>query len=215
MEVLPRQHRFNIMMLPIMSYQTTIQALLKRNGGFITSADLKHANIPSYAFEYALKNRQLKKEAKGFYSDKTWIKDDYFLFQHRYPKYIFSYQSALFLFGLTDRTPEHLEVSGPKNYRPLGKHKSDVLRHVVRQDELYPLGIREIRTVYGNLVRAYSPERTLADLIKHREEADPEIFVKALRSFQRRKDKDIPLLLDYAEKMGIRKKAYEILELIA
>ena len=83
---------------------------------------------------------------------------------------------------------------------------------MVRQDDFYSLGIATVQTIYGNTVRAYSPERTLLDLIKHRDSLDPEVFVKALKAFQARGEKNIPLLLDYAEKMGIKKKVYDLLE---
>jgi predicted transcriptional regulator of viral defense system len=200
------------MMLQTMDYQETILTILKVNKGFITSEDLRKKDVPFYAFTYFGSRHSLHKEAKGFYSEESWIKDEYYLFQYRYPKYVFSYQSALFLFRLSDRSPEHLEVSGPKNYRPLGNQKSDVIRHVVRQDDFYSLGIANVQTIYGNTVRAYSPERTLLDLIKHRDSLDPEVFVKALKAFQARGEKNIPLLLDYAEKMGIKKKVYDLLE---
>jgi predicted transcriptional regulator of viral defense system len=201
------------MVLQTLDYQQQIRATIASHHGYITFRDLQEKKIPSYAFSYFLERQRLERLAKGFYAEKSWIKDEYFLFQYRYPKYVFSYQCALFLWGMSDRSPEHLEVSGPKNYRPLGRSKSEAIRHVVRQDELYSLGITNVQTIYGNPVRVYSPERTLLDLIKHRKETDPEIFVKALKAYEKKPDKDPKLFLDYAEKMGIREQAYDLWEI--
>lgn len=95
-----------------------LKSLLKKNGGYITRRQIDKNNISSWFLTDFVRKENLKKIDKGFYAKKDWMIDDYFVFQYKYPKYIYSFESALYLLELTDTLPPDFEVTGPKNYRP-------------------------------------------------------------------------------------------------
>ena len=95
-----------------------LKNMLRMNKGFITRKQVDSHKIPSWFLTDFVRRQGLVKIDKGFYAQEQWIRDDYFVFQYKYPKFIFSDVSALFLHGLTDQLPDYFEVTGPKNYRP-------------------------------------------------------------------------------------------------
>ena len=186
-----------------------LKKMLNANMGYITRKQVDQQQIPSWFLtDFARKNALVKID-KGIYALEDWLRDDFLVFQYKYPKFIFSYISALFLHGLTDRLPESFEVTGPKNYRPFAPNGSVSIHTDSR--ETYSLGITEVRTSLGHTVLCYDMERTICDLIRNSHKMDQEIFVKALRLYAKSKKKNIGNLLRYAQTMKIEKKVSNIM----
>lgn len=68
--------------------------------------------------------------------------------------------------------------------------------------------------MFGNSVKVYDRERSICDLIKHREKYDGETFVKAIRTYLN-DSPDQSKLFRYAKVMKIENKVFEIVEVIA
>lgn len=191
-----------------------IKEIFKTNGGYITHRQIDDRNIPSWFLTDFVRKENLLKIDKGFYADKNWLQDDFFIFQYKYPKYIFSYESALFLLEMTDNLPANFEVTGPKNYRPFNPKDSDTIIHSNTKEETYSLGIIEIETNLGNPVRTYNAEKTICDLIKKKDYIDSEIFMKALRNYAKRRDRNTNQLMEYASIMRIAKKVSDTMMVV-
>lgn len=190
-----------------------LDKMLSANGGYITRKQVDNHKIPSWFLTDFVRKQGLVKVDKGFYAQEQWIRDDYLVFQYKYPRFIFSHVSALFLHGLTDRLPDYFEVTGPKNYRPFSPNPS-VAIHTDSRDETYRLGICKIKTSLGHLVECYDTERTLCDIIKNSRKIDAEIYGKALRLYAKSKDKDIRKLLRYAKILKIENKVAELMTVV-
>lgn len=190
-----------------------LEKMLNANSGYITRKQVDNHKIPSWFLTDFVRKQGLVKIDKGFYAQEQWIRDDYLVFQYKYPKFIFSYVSALFLHRLTDRLPDYFEVTGPKNYRPFSPNPS-VAIHTDSRDETYKLGVHEIKTSLGHLVESYDMERTLCDIIKNSRKIDAEIYGKALRLYAKSKDKDIRKLLRYAKILKIENKVAELMTVV-
>ena len=188
-----------------------LEIIFKTNGGFITRQDVDEANIPSWFFSYFFQKKRLNKVAPGFYADNNYIIDDYYILQRRYPKYIFAGLSALYLLGLTDKIPTDMEVSAPQNYHPSRNKIASLIVHKLSNENKYELGIKEVKTMFGNVVKTYDEERTICDVIKYRDKYDSETFVKAI-AFYLRTHNDQTKLFQYARELGVEKKVYEVME---
>jgi predicted transcriptional regulator of viral defense system len=188
-----------------------IKEIFQKNNGYITRRQIDENNIYSWFLTDFVKKENLQKIDKGFYADEKWIQDDFLIFQYKYPKFIYSYESALFLLEMTDNLPSSIEVTGPKNYRPFNPKNSDTVIHTDSSDETYNLGITEIKTNLGNIVRTYNAEKTICDLIKKQSFIDSETFLKALHNYAKMKNKNTNKLMEYAAVMGIEKKVSDIM----
>ena len=191
-----------------------LEKIFKTNDGYITREDVDNANIPSWFLSDFVKKKNLNKIAPGFYANDSYIVDNYYILQRRYPKYIFSGLSALYLLDLTDKIPTDIEVSAPQNYHPSRNKIDSLIVHKLSNAKVYELGIKEVKTMFGNIVRTYDEERTICDVIKHRGKYDGETFIKAIK-FYIRTSNNQSKLFKYARELGIEKKVYEIMEVVA
>ena len=190
-----------------------LEKIFKTNGGYITREDVNNANISSWFLSDFVKRNNLSKIAPGFYANDNYIIDNYYIIQKRYPKYIFSGLSALYLLGLTDKIPTDIEVSSPQNYHPF-RNKIDLLIiHKLSNKKVYELGIKEVKTMFGNIVKTYDEERTICDVIKYRDKYDGETFIKAIKFYVRTINNQSKLF-EYARELGIEKKVYEVMEVV-
>lgn len=76
------------------------------------------------------------------------------------------------------------------------------------------LGVTEVITPGGNTVRAYSVERTLCDILRSHSHIDIQVVTEAFKQYAIRKDKDIPLLTEYAKTLKVEKKLRAYLEVL-
>ena len=189
-----------------MSIEEKITEILKMNEGFVTRKNIDEYQIPSIYLSRYSKKYNLRQIVKGFYAEQDWIVDPYVVFQYTYPRYIFSFNSAIYLHELGDIMPSYLEVTGPRNYRPMSKHRDDVIAHTDTVNETYNLGISSITTSLGNVIQVYDKEKTICDLIKFKDKIEFEVYAKALNIYAKSKDKNINKLMEYAHIMKIKDK---------
>ena len=197
-----------------MTVEEKIENIVKTNNGYVTRKDIDRNRIPSIYLSRYVKKHNLIQVVRGFYAREDWIVDPYLIFQYTYPQFIYSFNSAIYLHGLGDVLPNYLEVTGPFNYRPMSKNRDDVMTHTDTVDESYNLGIADTKTSLGNVVRAYDKEKTICDLVKHKDKIEFEVYVKALTRYARSKDKDINKLMRYAQIMKIENKVRDQMEVI-
>lgn len=196
-----------------MTNYEAIKSIFEKNQGFITRKEIDLEGIPSWFLSDFVKKNGLNKIAPGFYASDEYIADDYFILQKRYPKYIFSGMSALYLHRLTDKIPEDIHVTCPQGYHPSRKQILNLKITNISNEELYGLGVIGVETMFGNEVKAYDRERTICDLIKRRGEYDGETFVKAVKAYAGDHPDQIKLFR-YAREMKIENKVFEIMEII-
>lgn len=197
-----------------MNITETIKSILEKNKGFITRKDIDTYKIPSIYLSRFSKKYNLRQIARGFYADEDWIVDPYVVFQYTYPRFIYSFNSAIFLHNLGDFMPSYLEVTGPFNYRPMSSYREDVVTHTDTVEESYNLGIIEIHTSLGNVIKVYDREKTICDIIKHKDKIEFEVYAKAINNYSKSKDKDLNKLMEYARIMKIENKVRNQMEVI-
>lgn len=195
-----------------MNYRKQIEIHLKKSGGIITSAYCRENNIPTVYLSRLAKEGKLFRVQKGIYITKDGDYDEYYFFQYQYRKAIFSYETALFLLGVTDKIPWRIDVTVYNGYK--FNEKQDTLNINYVKKSIYNLGIIQKKTMFGNIVNVYSYERILCDFISIKEKMDTEVYVKLIRYYFKYKDKDIHSLYEIARKMGIEDKVREVMEVV-
>ncbi|WP_338362240.1 type IV toxin-antitoxin system AbiEi family antitoxin domain-containing protein [Enterococcus faecalis] len=195
-----------------MNYRKQIEIHLKESGGIITSAYCRENNIPTVYLSRLAKEGKLFRVQKGIYIIEDGDFDEYYFFQYQYGKAIFSYETALFLLGVTDKIPWRIDVTVYNGYK--FNEKQDTLNINYVKKSIYNLGIMQKKTMFGNIVNVYSYERILCDFISNKEKMDTEVYVKLIRSYSKYKDKDIHSLYEIARKMGIEDKVKEVMEVV-
>lgn len=195
-----------------MNYTEKIENIIKYTNGIITSKDLKDENIPTIYLTRMVENGELTRVDRGIYINSYGDYDEYYFFYKKYPTAIFSYVSALFLHQYTDIIPYNMEITVYKGYNAHRIDKSVTVHYVKKH--IYDMGVTEVKTMFGNTVKAYDLERIICDFIKNRKDMERELFVKTINRYVRDKNKDLNKLYEYSKKMKIQSKVQEVLEVI-
>ena len=145
---------------------TTINEMLDNNDGIITSREITNAGIPRLYLPKMLKSGSLIKFERGIYAKNETIADDIYYLQHRYNRGVYSYETALYLHGLIDVEPEKSFLTFPRGYNAGSlKYESNIIvKHVSLN--IHEIGLSEIKTPLGNVVKVYDIPRALCDMLK-------------------------------------------------
>ncbi|MCR5499576.1 MAG: type IV toxin-antitoxin system AbiEi family antitoxin domain-containing protein [Acetatifactor sp.] len=190
-----------------------ILELAKQNNGVITTAMVVNAGFSRGSLKYLSDMGRLECSSRGVYTLPEVIEDEFVNFQTRYKKGIYSLGTALFLCDLTDRTPLKFHMVFPATYN-LSNPKKDSIVCSGSKEPLYSLGVTELPTPGGNMVRSYCAERTLCDILRPRNHVDMQVVTDAYKRYVARKDKNIPLLSEYAKAVHVEEKLRSYLEVL-
>lgn len=186
--------------------------IMKNNKGIITSSQIETYGIPRVYLSKMVEKNIIERIERGIYVTKDYEYDEYYLFQLKYPKAVFSYNTALYFYEMTERTPIKMDVSISKNYNP---HRFKDIVNVYRiNDELFELGIVDKKSPQGMKVRTYNLERTICDIIKDKDSIDIEIRNKAIKKAIKSKEFNASKMFEYAKKMNIYDKVKNYMEAI-
>lgn len=187
--------------------------MAKENNGTVTTAMVVEAGFSRGNIKYLADKGMIEKSARGVYILPEVWEDEIFNLQNRFKKGIYSHETALFLWDLTDRTPNRYHMTFPANYN-LTNPKEENVQCVQCTEALYELGIANAMTPGGNEVRAYSMERTLCDILRPHSRVDIQIVTEAFKRYANRSDKNIPVLSEYAKMLKVETKLRTYLEVL-
>ena len=187
--------------------------MAQENNGTVTTSMVVKAGFSRGNIKYLVDKGLIEKSARGVYILPEVWDDEIFNLQNRFKRGIYSHETALFLWDLTDRTPHRYHMTFPVNYN-LTKPKQENIRCVQCKKALYDFGIAEVTTPGGNTVRAYSVERTLCDILRPHSHVDIQVVAEAFKHFITRDDKNIPILSEYAKILKVETKLRSYLEVL-
>lgn len=190
-----------------------LEELLKKNGGYLLTRDASSAGISRVSLATYVKKKKLIRASQGVYISEDAWQDELFLINVRSREVCFSHETALYLHHLMDREPSEYSVTVKHNYNG-SNLRSKGIRVYRISDNLFPLGITEVKTPYGHQVRTYDRERTICDIIIRKEKMDIQVFQTAVKGYMKGKEKDVRKLMRYAAAMGIEDKVRTYTEVL-
>lgn len=196
-----------------MEINSIILEEIKKNNNMITTAKVVELGFSRYLLTKYEKEGLLERERQGVYILPDSVHDDMYTLMLRSGKIIFSHDTALFLNGLSDRTPFIHSVTIPNNTRVSKVIKEECTCYYIKP-ELHPLGVCTRKTTFGNAVRCYNAERTICDVFRSRSRLDEETVISAIKNYAASTDKDLNLLAEYASQFGVEKILKRYLEVL-
>lgn len=196
-----------------MKQQDKIFEYLNKNGGQITAKGANSMGVSSRILRNMYAHGQLERLAPGVYIDPLEFGDDIAALQYSLSKGIFFKDTALFLYGMIDRTPSTYEMNFPLPYAY--STKKDAPIKIYRQKkELYEIGMTTTKTPGGHLVSVYDVERTLCDIIRTRDRSDGETIKQAMNSYAHQKKKNLRQLMAYARIFKVEDEIRKYMEVL-
>lgn len=187
-----------------------IKSLLEKNNGILYVKELEINNIHRQYLKILEEKGEVIKVIKGLYIDKDKDINEFFIMGERYKTGIFSHNTALYFYNLTDRTPMSLDMTFPSNVR----NKNDFLEPHYIKPELHSLGETTLDLEDGTKIKIYNMERTMCDIIRDRNKMDPQIFNNAMKEYFKRNDRNLNLLYKYAKELKIDKILKQYMEVL-
>lgn len=196
-----------------MDKRIVLERLIEENNGYLLTSMAVENNVTKPFLARYVKEMGMEKVARGiFITDDVWP-DELFIMQVRSSAVIFSGETALFLHGLLDREYTEINVTVPTGYNASHLKKDNVqIRYAPK--ETYKLGVCEVVSGSGNMVRVYDKERSICNLIMERNKVEVQNFQTAIKEYMSLKDKKISRLIEYAEKLGIRDEVMKYVEVL-
>lgn len=194
--------------MKVSEYTKKLDRLIDEGEGVITTAAALREGVTKEAFYRYAKSRNLKRRSHGIYMTENALPDELALLQARFPKAIFSHDTALFLHEMSEREPIPFSVSVESGYNSPALKSQGVHIYYVKPN-WHELGICEVKTPEGNSVRAYDKERTVCDLIRKRVSADVTEFNQAMRAYASSRDKNLAKLSEYAREMNMESRVWD------
>ena len=190
-----------------------IQELMKVNNGYITSKQLTELGIHRMYLNIMVDRGIIEKLDNGIYLNVNKFPDSYYVFNLNLPGVIYSHMTALYFHALSNKAPDSkYDVTVKKNYNSV-KLKNHNVFYV--SDDIYELGLTEVKTPFGNIVRVYDIERCICDIIRSKNRMDFNLVKSCVKKYIKRKDKDFVKLYLYAEKFGIKKVVMNYIDLLS
>jgi len=196
-----------------MTYKDKLEELVTERSGLILTKEVEEAGIPRHYLTVLTKEKKLKRISHGVYLAPDAFDDEMYRLQAKNQRIIFSHETSLYLHDLTDQDPLEWSVTVPFGYNASHLKEEGVKVYTVKKS-LHQMGVTELKTVYGRPIKAYNKERTICDIIRNRSNTDITVLNDAIKRYLNFKDRNIPLLLRYAEELRVQNIARKYLEIL-
>lgn len=196
-----------------MDYMDRLTKIAKDNGGIIETKDAEEKGISRYILSRLCTKGSIHRIARGQYILQDEMQDELLSISKRSEKVIFSHETALFLHGISDRTPFEHTITVPTGFMPSVIVKEECKVYYIKT-ELFELGKTEMKTPAGNFVPVYDLERTVCDVIRSRSRIGTETFLAALKAYADNPKKDLNKLNQYAKQLRVSKVLRQYLEVL-
>ncbi len=196
-----------------MTQEERIKKLIESNAGMIQTSQVTDAGISKPMLYQYIKENDIEQLSHGVYAVRDSWTDMMYLIHLRCKQAVFSHETALFLHDLTDREPMEYEITVKTGYNP-SKLKEDGIKVYTVKKELHGEGIIMMQTPFGHNVPVYDKERTICDIVRNRNNTEIQTFQNALKQYVKRKDKNLRLLMQYAQNFHVDKILRQYMEVL-
>lgn len=192
-----------------MEYSEKIKEALEKNNGYITTQELKELGVSKAMIPKYVSLGLIRKVKFGLFMDNNIIEDEFYILEKKYPAVIYSYGTALYFLKLINELPEKIDITIKRKDKVRGDYQ---VHYIV--DKLHSIGVIEVPSMYGNPIKIYNAERCICDILRAPGVLDIELEKKILATYFKSKDKDLKLLLKYAEIFNIYDKVSKLVKLV-
>lgn len=196
-----------------MNYMDTLTAIAAAHGGIIETKVAEVQGISRAMLHKLYKGKKLHRIVKGQYMLPNDMEDEYLSICKRSENIVLSHETALYLHGLSDRTPFEHAITTPSNRTPSAAIKTECKVYYIKSD-LFELGKTVLETPAGNEVSVYDLERTICDIVRSRNKMGTETFLSALKRYAADPKKNLNKLNAYAKEMNLSNVLHRYLEVL-
>jgi predicted transcriptional regulator of viral defense system len=186
-----------------------LEHLLETYEGILTVRQATQHGINRQTLVRATKSGMLERVQRGVYRQADAPIEPFeslLEVQLRIPIAVICQKSALAFHDLTTFIPKIVEISVPRDKKipALEYPKTKVY---FENKTIFEFGI-EVHTLRGQTLRIYSPEKTLMDLLRRKQEA---LFAEGMKRYLLRPNRNLPTLLEAARVCRLEARVMDLL----
>ncbi len=157
-------------------------------------ADCASQYANPYQIKQALQNKRLYRIERGIYAATPFV-SELAVIQKKYPKAIFTMDSAFYYHGLTNDIPDLYHIATPSKAARLRDKR---IRQFFVAEDIFPLGKTD-QLQEGTSIRIYNKERMLMELLRYKNKLPYDYYKEILRNYRKIIDQlDIEQIQEYA-----------------
>lgn len=197
----------------IMTALEILKEISSINNGLILTKNAVDNGVSRASLSQLCKEGKISRIAIGQYVLSEDLNDEMLSLSIRSNLIVFSHETALFLNGISERTPFEHTVTIPSS-KTLSRSISAQCKIYYIKDELHDLGKVQLKTPMGNRVWAYDMDRTICDIVRSRNRMSDETVLSSLKQYAISSNKNLANLSTYASKMGILQHVRKYMEVL-
>ena len=182
------------------------------NDGLLNFNQVKQLGLSYYTLNLMLANAEIYSDERGLYSLPNVYVDEWFGIQHRFPKGIFSLDSALWLHGLSLTVPFQPTLSFPYGTNTKNIKQNNILPIVLRS--YYDIGIEQLERQPKQSIFVYSRERTLAECLRPIYKMDIQLISTAFQIYFNNGQYNLDELYYYGKLFKVTHKLQSYIEVL-
>lgn len=182
------------------------------NDGLLNFNQVKQLGLSYYTLNLMLANKEVSSDERGLYSLPDVYIDEWFAIQHRFPKGIFSLDSALWLHGLSLTVPFQFTLSFPYGTNTKNLKQNNILPIVLRS--YYDIGIEQLERQPKQSILVYSRERTLAECLRPIYKMDIQLISTAFQIYFKSNQHHLDELYYYGKLFKVTSKLQSYIEVL-
>jgi predicted transcriptional regulator of viral defense system len=189
-----------------------IKNVFEKYGGIMRTSELKEEGYYYKKIRKLIDNCEIEQIRRGYYQycgENSY--SDIPTITTLFPDGVICMESALDYYGYIDRNPAawHIAVD-KKTTRTRFYIEYPIIKPHFLISERYVVGIEE-GIIDGKSIKVYDRERTICDILLHRNKVDAEVFNMAIRRYISDSNKVEARLMKYAKLLHVEKKVKEVL----
>ena len=174
-----------------------IMSEILNNHNQITTRQVSELGISRQTLSMYVKENLLVRARRGTYILPDSIHDDMYTLSLRSENIVFSHESALFLNGLSDRTPFCHYITLPSGATVPHSIRNECQTFFIKPS-LFTVGLTEIKTPLGSMVKCYNAERTVCDMLRSKRRFEIETVVSAVKNYVKGDSVNFKRLYEYS-----------------
>lgn len=192
--------------------EVNIRSLFEQNNGIASVQYLKRKGVSYYEINKLLDDETLIKLKRGVYKWANIETNEMVEVSTIIPKGVFCLQTACFYYDLTTSIPSEFHIAIPDDSK-VSLPDYPPIKLYYWNDTSFQLGITTVM-VDNQSIKMYDLEKTICDVIRHRQKISFDVLKEILKNYLKRKDRNLSLLNNYARGLNIQNKVDDFIKIL-
>lgn len=197
----------------IMAEEVMVMAPFPVEKQFISSKELHEAGYSNYKIRQMVQAGKLTAVNRKWYENIHYSGEinDFYAVAVYAERGVVCLISAAVYYGLSSERPNRIDVAIPRNVRVPMSPDWPAMKFYRMAEPRYSMGIMEMKED-ENCFRIYDKEKTVCDVIYHRNKMGFEPAIEVLKRYVQQPDRNINRLITYAKRLQVETTIKQYLE---